>query len=146
MPLARMCPPVDLRYAEYLTFTGTGRELRYGWYLERVGMAEGGRRRRGAELERAILRAALEELTESGYAGMTMDRVARRAGTNKNAIYRRRPSRQALAVVADALLAVEPANPPAAGALRVDGLAPTRRPYATVTTHPGLIRRNTHAH
>jgi AcrR family transcriptional regulator len=33
------------------------------------------------------------ELVESGYARLTMDRVARRAGTNKNAIYRRWPSR-----------------------------------------------------
>jgi len=30
-------------------------------------------RRRGAELAQTILRAAAEELTESGYAGMTMD-------------------------------------------------------------------------
>jgi AcrR family transcriptional regulator len=45
------------------------------------------------ELERAILRAAGDELVESGYARLTMDRVARRAGTNKNAIYRRWPSR-----------------------------------------------------
>src|SRR5947207_2358948 len=34
-------------------------------------------RRRGAALEQAILRAAASELSESGYAGMTMDRVAR---------------------------------------------------------------------
>jgi AcrR family transcriptional regulator len=53
-------------------------------------------RRRGAALEQAILRAAADELTESGYAALTMDRVARRAGTNKNAIYRRWPSRQQL--------------------------------------------------
>ena len=39
-------------------------------------------RRRGAELEQAILRAAVDELAESGYAGLTMDRVAHRAGTN----------------------------------------------------------------
>jgi AcrR family transcriptional regulator len=50
-------------------------------------------RRRGAELEQAILRAALDELAETGYSGLAMDRVARRAGTNKNAIYRRWPSR-----------------------------------------------------
>jgi Bacterial regulatory proteins, tetR family len=43
-------------------------------------------RRRGAALEEAILRAAVDELTESGYAGLTMDKVASRAGTNKNSI------------------------------------------------------------
>jgi AcrR family transcriptional regulator len=90
-------------------------------------MAEGGRRRRGAELERAILRAALEELTESGYAGMTMDRVARRAGTNKNAIYRRWPSRAALGVAAYRELAKERLRPPDTGDLRGDVLALLRR-------------------
>lgn len=57
-------------------------------------------RRRGAALEEAILRAAADELTESGYAGLTMDRVAHRAGTNKNAIYRRWPNRLALGIAA----------------------------------------------
>src|SRR5882757_6165421 len=57
-------------------------------------------RRRGAVLEEAILRAAVDELTESGYPGLTMDRVAKRAGTNKNAIYRRWPNRLALGVAA----------------------------------------------
>ena len=57
-------------------------------------------RRRGAELEGVILRAAAEELTESGYAGLTMDRVARRAGTNKNTIYRRWPSRAITSTIA----------------------------------------------
>ena len=50
-------------------------------------------RRRGAALEEAVLRAAIDELLAVGYARLTMDRVAERAGTNKNAIYRRWPSR-----------------------------------------------------
>jgi AcrR family transcriptional regulator len=45
-------------------------------------------RRRGAALEAAIVRAATDELMESGYAGLTMDRVARRAGTNKELLRR----------------------------------------------------------
>ncbi|MBP2705394.1 TetR/AcrR family transcriptional regulator [Microbispora sp. RL4-1S] len=57
-------------------------------------------RRRGAALEEAILRAAADELTESGYGGMTIDKVAARAGTNKNAIYRRWPNRLALGIAA----------------------------------------------
>ena len=36
-----------------------------------------GRRRRGAELEQAILRAAAGELAASGYDGMTMDKAGR---------------------------------------------------------------------
>ncbi|MEU4344216.1 TetR/AcrR family transcriptional regulator [Nocardia sp. NPDC023852] len=57
-------------------------------------------RRRGAVLEEAILRAAADELTDVGYAGLTMDKVAQRAGTNKNAIYRRWPNRLALGTAA----------------------------------------------
>jgi AcrR family transcriptional regulator len=83
-------------------------------------------RRRGAALEEAILRAAAEELTESGYAGMTMDRVAKRAGTNKNAIYRRWPDRVALGVAAYKQLATA-IQPPDTGHLRDDALELLRR-------------------
>ena len=38
---------------------------------------------------RAILRAALAELLERGYGGMSMEGVAERAGVGKPAIYRR---------------------------------------------------------
>lgn len=57
-------------------------------------------RRRGAELEQAILQAAAEELAQVGYQNLTMDGVAARAGTAKNAIYRRWPNRAALCVAA----------------------------------------------
>lgn len=57
-------------------------------------------RRRGAALDEAILQAAADELTESGYAGLTMDKVAHRAGTNKNALYRRWPNRLTLGIAA----------------------------------------------
>ena len=92
-----------------------------------AGGAEHGRapapaRRRGAVLEQAILDAAAEELRESGYAGLTMDRVARRAGTNKNAIYRRWPNRAALAVAAYARMNVAEARVPDTGELRGDAL------------------------
>lgn len=64
------------------------------------GDPTGQTRRRGAALEEAILGAAVDELTESGYAGLTMDKVAARAGTNKNALYRRWPNRLALGIAA----------------------------------------------
>jgi AcrR family transcriptional regulator len=48
-----------------------------------------GSRRRGEELEQAILDAAFEEFREAGYAGFTMEGVARRAGTSKPVVYRR---------------------------------------------------------
>jgi AcrR family transcriptional regulator len=78
-------------------------------------------RRRGAALEEAILRAAVDELTESGYAGLTMDKVAARAGTNKNAIYRRWPNRLALGIAAYRQLA-RTVPPPDTGSLRGDVL------------------------
>ena len=57
-------------------------------------------RRRGAALEDAILEAAWAELSESGYAGLTMENVARRAGTSRPVLHRRWPSRTALATAA----------------------------------------------
>jgi AcrR family transcriptional regulator len=79
-------------------------------------------RRRGAELERAILRAAVEELTESGYPALTMERVARRAGTNKNAVYRRWPNRASLGIAAYRELIGADRPPPDTGTLRGDAL------------------------
>jgi AcrR family transcriptional regulator len=78
-------------------------------------------RRRGAALKEAILGAAVDELTESGYAGLTMDKVATRAGTNKNAIYRRWPNRLALGIAAYRQLTTT-VQPPDTGALRDDAL------------------------
>ena len=79
-------------------------------------------RRRGADLERALLEAAVAELSERGYDGLTMDRVAARAGTNKNALYRRWPSRTALATAAYKRMVGRPDGPPDTGELRTDVL------------------------
>ncbi|AKP67671.1 TetR/AcrR family transcriptional regulator [Companilactobacillus ginsenosidimutans] len=46
-------------------------------------------RRRGKELEDAILTATWQLLQTTGYSEMTMDDIANTAKTNKNAIYRR---------------------------------------------------------
>jgi AcrR family transcriptional regulator len=78
-------------------------------------------RRRGAALEEAILQAAVAELAESGFAGLTMDKVAARAGTNKNAIYRRWPNRISLGIAAYKQLA-KAAPLPDTGELRGDVL------------------------
>lgn len=98
-------------------------------------------RRRGAELEQAILLAAAEELTESGYAGMSMDRVARRAGTNKNAIYRRWPSRAALGIAAYQRLAADTMRIPDTGELRADVLELLRAANRTWSSPIGGILR-----
>lgn len=98
-------------------------------------------RRRGATLEEAILRAALDELAEAGYAGLTMDRVARRAGTNKNAIYRRWPNRAALGVAAYKQLVVNDPQLPDTGELRGDVLALMRGANQHLTSPAGDILR-----
>jgi AcrR family transcriptional regulator len=99
-------------------------------------------RRRGAELERAILEAAAAELAEVGYPGLTMDQVAARAGTSKNVIYRRWPSRAALAVAAyRRLLAVAPEDTPDTGDLRSDALTLLRRANRRMSSPEGRILR-----
>jgi AcrR family transcriptional regulator len=97
-------------------------------------------RRRGAALEEAILRAAAEELTETGYAGLTMDRVARRAGTNKNAIYRRWPDRLALGIAAYRQV-TRTFQPPDTGNLRDDVLGTLRLANRYWSSPPGAILR-----
>lgn len=97
-------------------------------------------RRRGAVLEEAILRAAAAELTESGYAALTMDRVAARAGTNKNAIYRRWPNRLALGIAAYRQLSTT-IQPPDTGSLRGDVLELLRRANRNWSSPFGTILR-----
>ncbi|MDJ0463833.1 TetR/AcrR family transcriptional regulator [Streptomyces sp. H27-C3] len=98
-------------------------------------------RRRGVELEQAILRAALDELIECGFPGLTMDKVARRAGTNKNAIYRRWPNRAALGVAAYLQIADAQLRVPDTGDLRGDVLALLRRINRDLSSPGGDILR-----
>ena len=99
-------------------------------------------RGRGATLEQAILRATIDELLESGYEALTMDRVAKRASTNKNAIYRRWPSRAALAVAAYRELNVGEQPLPDTGTLRGDALELLRRANRSWTSPAGQLRRS----
>jgi AcrR family transcriptional regulator len=57
-------------------------------------------RRRGEALESALLDAAWDELQEAGYAGLTMEAVADRAGTSRAVLYRRWRSRPDLVIAA----------------------------------------------
>ncbi|MEV8363494.1 TetR/AcrR family transcriptional regulator [Streptomyces niveus] len=99
-------------------------------------------RRRGAALEDAILGAAADELRTTGYAGMTMDRVARRAGTNKNAIYRRWPTRAALGVAAYRRSAEAELTVPDTGTLRGDALALLRAANTLWSSPRGAVLRD----
>jgi AcrR family transcriptional regulator len=53
-------------------------------------------RRRGEELERAVLTAAWEELVDVGFASLTMESVAARAKTGVAVLYRRWPNKDEL--------------------------------------------------
>ncbi|HZE40243.1 MAG TPA: TetR/AcrR family transcriptional regulator [Stackebrandtia sp.] len=85
-------------------------------------MIEKPTRRRGAALEQAILAAAATELEAGGYAAFTMERVAKRAGTNKNAVYRRWPNRVALGLAAYREMIAAETCVPDTGELRADVL------------------------
>ena len=58
------------------------------------------RRRRGPQLEAALLDAAWEELVHVGYASLTMESVAARAHTGIAVLYRRWPNKDQLVLAA----------------------------------------------
>src|SRR3954468_14584778 len=67
------------------------------------GAAPGAHRRRGRPLacpeperRRVLLEAAAREFVEQGYAGASMDAVARRAGMSKRTLYQLFPTKDAL--------------------------------------------------
>jgi AcrR family transcriptional regulator len=96
---------------------------------ERRAAHSGGKtRRRGEALEHALLDAAWAELLDVGYAGLTMEAVADRAGTSRAVLYRRWRNRPDLVIAAirrhRPMLSGEI---PDTGSLRGDVLALLRR-------------------
>src|ERR1700742_1254511 len=82
------------------------------------------RRRHGQELESALLTAAMDELVQAGYARLTMESVARRAGTSEPVLYRRWPNKDRLVLAAmEHYRDAHPIALPDTGALRSDLLA-----------------------
>jgi AcrR family transcriptional regulator len=57
-------------------------------------------RPRDRQIDVAVLKATLAMLDKAGYGGLTLEEVAREAGTTKPAIYRRWPTRQQLVLSA----------------------------------------------
>jgi AcrR family transcriptional regulator len=97
-------------------------------------------RRRGVELEDALLLAASEELRAGGYAAFSMENVAVRAGTNKNALYRRWPNRAALALAALRAHRLEDDQLPNTGKLRSDVLVLLRGANTRWTLRGATLR------
>ncbi|MFJ8112050.1 TetR/AcrR family transcriptional regulator [Streptomyces sp. NPDC096132] len=89
-------------------------------------------RRRGAALEKALLDAAWEELTDHGYARFTMDAVVQRAGTSPPVLYRRWSGRDELVRAAIThVLERSRVDTPDTGSLREDVLTLMREINAT---------------
>jgi len=81
-------------------------------------------RRRGEELEAALLEAAWDELVEAGFARLTMESVAARAKTGVAVLYRRWPNKDDLVVAAIRHYGTtHPVDVPDTGSLRGDMIA-----------------------
>ena len=81
-------------------------------------------RRRGEELEAALLEAAWQELVEVGFARLTMESVAARARTGVAVLYRRWPCKDDLVLAAiQHYGATHPVEIPDTGTLRGDMIA-----------------------
>ena len=72
------------------------------------------------EKTEAIVAAFLAELADGGYEGLTMDRVAVRAGVGKAALYRRWPSKHEMLVDIVGQFATEAVMPQDTGSLEGD--------------------------
>ncbi|MDQ0789642.1 TetR/AcrR family transcriptional regulator [Streptomyces sp. B3I8] len=99
-------------------------------------------RRRGAVLERAILDAALDQLSTVGWRDFTMEGVAAGAQTGKAAVYRRWSSKEDLVV--DALRAGLPSfqQAPNLGSVREDLIALCLRARDAMFSRSGFALRS----
>ena len=79
-----------------------------------------GSRRRGETLEAAILESVLGELTDHGYAALTVDAVAARARASKASIYRRWATKPRLVLAAVRQVIPDRLTIPDHGSLRDD--------------------------
>jgi len=75
---------------------------------------------RSARVVAQVLSATLEVFAEQGYAGLSVEAVALRAGVNKTTVYRRWPAKADLLGAALFALRDEDPKPPDTGSLRED--------------------------
>ncbi|MFD7159607.1 TetR/AcrR family transcriptional regulator [Kribbella sp. NPDC059898] len=94
---------------------------------------------RGPRVRAAVLGATLVELAEGGYAALTIDNVARRAGVHKTTVYRRWPNRERLVaeVLGEHITTDFPI--PDTGRLADDLLALAQAFVAWVSSPPGRM-------
>ncbi len=101
-------------------------------------------RPRDPRIDSAVLRSTVDLLGETGYARLSVDAIARRAGTSKPAIYRRWPSKAHL--VHEAVFPIDSGTElPDTGLLADDVREMVARTVAVLTTPaaraalPGLV-------
>lgn len=92
-------------------------------------------RPRDSQIDGAIVRATRELLVERGYAKLTVDAVAARAGIGKAAIYRRFATKQEM-IFAATVHDMQEEPPPDSGSLRGDLAAVCRTIAAQLTAAP----------
>ena len=91
------------------------------------------------EITTAITEAVLDELAEQGFARLSMEAVAKRAGVGKSALYRRWPSKGEMALAVIAEFSVLRAPSPDTGALR-DDIRAALESLVHWLTHPRFSR------
>jgi len=83
----------------------------------------------------AITEAFFVELAEVGYGRLTVDSIVRRAGIGKAAVYRRWPTKRAMAIALITSVTAQADEPPDTGSFQGDVLALTQQ-MTTVFHHP----------
>lgn len=116
-----------------------GISLERNRFVEKTRRKPSGAAVRSAALTTALYRAFFQEWAERGFAAISLERVAAKAGAGKAAIYRRFASRQQFASAAVSELGLKIAIPEDHGGLEADVLAFLIRLRA-VLRHP-LVRR-----
>jgi AcrR family transcriptional regulator len=96
-------------------------------------------RPRSTEADDAILDAALDQFCEFGYDGLSVERVAARAGVAKTTIYRRYPTKLDLVMAAIDRAKEDLIEPEGSGCLRDDLLA-IARSYLAMLESPTIGR------
>ena len=96
-------------------------------------------RPRSAEADDAILDAALDQFCDFGYDGLSVERVAARAGVAKTTIYRRYPTKLDLVMAALARAKEGARAPVGSGSLRAD-LLDMARSYLAMLQSPSIGR------
>jgi AcrR family transcriptional regulator len=95
-------------------------------------------RRRNKQCHQAILQAAAELLEEKGYAAVTIEAIAARAGAGKQTIYRWWPSKAAVILEAYAVQASRTTPIPNTGSVRNDLCQVLQQLFVTLNTSAGL--------